>query len=187
MATGYFAMVAKMSFVNTSCPAQRFNVLKDPLVKKSRPRHRLAGRRRPRPRQYPISPQCELRRSSIIRFTAILASATDILGSLLGFAVRYASTFRCQAGESNDLELAAKRCQSRSKAACCCSGFNASINASSSMDVVRCVILTQVIAGVDALSRQIQWTNFFLIGIDLNAVDRTHAVDHARWPGPLVE
>jgi hypothetical protein len=33
MATGYFAMVAKMSFVNTSRLAQRFNVLKDPLVK----------------------------------------------------------------------------------------------------------------------------------------------------------
>ena len=33
MATRYFAIVAKMSLVNTSRPAQRFNVLKDPLVK----------------------------------------------------------------------------------------------------------------------------------------------------------
>ena len=33
MATRYFAILAKMSFVNTSRPAQRFYVLKDPLVK----------------------------------------------------------------------------------------------------------------------------------------------------------
>jgi len=56
--------------------------------KNSRQRRSLAGRRRPSPRQYPNAPHCELRRSSTIRFTAILASATDILGSLLGFAVR---------------------------------------------------------------------------------------------------
>jgi hypothetical protein len=59
------------------------------MVKKTnRQRHGLAGRRKPLLRQCPNVPHCELRRSSIIRFTAILASATDMLGSLLGFAVR---------------------------------------------------------------------------------------------------
>jgi|LakMenEpi03Aug12_release.lakeMendotaPanAssembly.Ray.scaffolds.fasta_scaffold00106_82 hypothetical protein len=33
MSTRDFAMVAKMYFMNTSCLAQRINVLKDPLVK----------------------------------------------------------------------------------------------------------------------------------------------------------
>ncbi len=89
---------------------------------------RFGGHRTPPHQQCLVVRHRELRRSSTIRFTLSMASDTDIFGPLPGFSDRHASTSPCHAEEGSVCGPAARRCQSKSKAACCCSVFRLSIN-----------------------------------------------------------